>query len=257
MRLLPAILAVALSGLAPQAQAARCAKQSPAHAVALIELYTSEGCNSCPPADRWLSELARGAPKLESYVALSLHVDYWDRLGWKDRFASPRYTKRQHELAALSGGTTPVYTPGVFVNLREFRRGHLEDVLRAVNTQPAEADIRIALDSPAPAQLAVTTDFKLRPRARPKRPQAFIALYEDGLRTRVRAGENEGVTLHHDRVVREWFGPIDIAGTTSFSRVLALAADWQPARLGVAAFVQDAAGREVLQATSLANCAAP
>ena len=256
MRLLPAILAAGLSGLVPQAHAAPCVKHSPAHSVALIELYTSEGCNSCPPADRWLSELVREAPGADGFVALSLHVDYWDRLGWKDRFGSPRFTQRQYELARLSGGKTPVYTPGVFVNLAEFRRGHLQDLLRAINTHPAGADIRIELGAPAPAQLAVSSEFRIRPGVPPKRPQAFVALYEDGLSTEVRAGENHGVTLHHDRVVRAWFGPIEIAGGATFSKVLALAPDWKPGRLGVAAFVEDRAKREVLQATALANCAA-
>ena len=256
MRLLPAILAVALSGLVPQAHAARCVKQSPAHSVALIELYTSEGCDSCPPADRWLSELAREAPGAEGFVALSLHVDYWDRLGWKDRFASPRFTERQRELARLSGRRGLVYTPGVFVNLQEFRGGHLVDALRTINGHPAEADIRIELDSPARAQLSVRADFRLKPGAPAKQPRAFVVLYEDGLSTKVRAGENRGVALHYDRVVREWFGPIDVAGAATFARVLDLAPDWKPGRLGVAAFVEDRGKREVLQATALANCAA-
>src|SRR5258705_8937444 len=87
----------------------QCARQSPAHSVALVELYTSEGCDSCPPADKWLSGLGSGAGNraggtvysFDSVVPLSLHVDYWDNLGWKDRFADARFTGRQHRLAEL------------------------------------------------------------------------------------------------------------------------------------------------------------
>src|SRR5438034_5731012 len=88
----------ALALLAPHAHA-DCRAKSPAHSVALMELYTSEGCDSCPPADRWLSALnSRG----DSVVAIGLHVDYWDRLGWKDRFASARSEEHTSELQSHS-----------------------------------------------------------------------------------------------------------------------------------------------------------
>lgn len=94
----PVWLGIALAAIAASA-AAQCVKESPPHAVALVELYTSEGCSSCPRADRWLSRLLREGPGVDHVVPLAFHVDYWDRLGWKDRFASARFTERQYALA--------------------------------------------------------------------------------------------------------------------------------------------------------------
>lgn len=234
---------------------AGCAKQSPAHAVALLELYTSEGCSSCPPADRWLSRIALDGPGPDRVVPLAFHVDYWDRLGWKDRFASPRYTERQYALARQAGNRA-VYTPGVFLNFAEFRgwaSTRFDEALRAVNGNPARADIRLELERLAARQLAIKADFRLKSGA-PASAQAFAALYEQRLGTEVQAGENRGASLRHDYVVREWIGPIEIKGSAALRRTLALATDWKPGDLGVAAFVQDAAGREVMQATALALC---
>ena len=99
--------AVATSMLALQSAGAwaQCVKQSPAHSVAVVELYTSEGCNSCPPADQWVRGMGRSGYSFDSVVPLSLHVDYWDDLGWKDRFASARYTGRQNRLSEIAVAT--------------------------------------------------------------------------------------------------------------------------------------------------------
>ncbi len=233
--------------------AAQCAKDSPPHTVALLELYTSEGCDSCPPADRWLSGLAREATGAERVVPLALHVDYWDRIGWPARFASPDFGERQRALASR-GGSRVVYTPGVFLNLNEFRNWssatRLRQSLAAINAKPARADIRLSLGPPSDSQLAVRARFTLKPGA--SKPEAFIAVYENGLSTDVKAGENRGVTLRHDYVVREWIGPLD--PSSEFNRSLALGRDWKPANLGVAAFIQDSATGEVLQAIALASC---
>ena len=248
-----AVIATAASIASPAA--AQCVKESPPHTVALAELYTSEGCNSCPPADRWLSSVLRGGPGIDQVVPLALHVDYWDRLGWKDRFASPRFTERQSALARQAGSRA-VYTPGVFLNLREFRgwgSPRLDEALRVINARPARADIRIELASPSRAQLAVKADFRLKPGATGQ-AQAFVALYENRLRSEVKAGENRGVVLDHDYVVREWLGPIGVKGSGELRRTMALAPDWKLKDLGVAAFVQDSAGRDVLQATALPLC---
>ena len=93
-----------------------CLARSGAMAPTVVELYTSEGCSSCPPADRWLSTL-KGQPGV---LALAFHVNYWDRLGWPDRFASAEATARQHELAQRAGSRN-VYTPQVIANGRDWR----------------------------------------------------------------------------------------------------------------------------------------
>ena len=247
-------LAAAMAGLAVPA-AAQCIKQSPPHTVALLELYTSEGCNSCPPADHWLGRVGRDRPGADQVVPLALHVDYWDRLGWRDRFASARYSERQGVLSGL-GGSRVVYTPGVFLDLAEFRGWNstvrLSDAMSAINARPANADIRIELDSTSPGQFVVKAEFKLKPGVSAKRPQAYVALFENGLSTDVKAGENRGVTLRHDHVVREWIGPLDVLA--SFERAIAIKPEWNAKNLGVAAFIQDLGSGKVLQATALTVC---
>ena len=99
------------------AKPADCVAISPSTRTALVELYTSEGCNSCPPADRWLSRQTEREWDARQVVALAFHVDYWDRLGWKDRFAQPAFSARQRALAAQQGSRT-VYTPQVLVSGR-------------------------------------------------------------------------------------------------------------------------------------------
>ena len=115
------ILAVvaALAMMSGQSHAA-CTATSPAHTLALTELYTSEGCDSCPPADKWMSGLAARGLGPDKVVPLALHVDYWDYIGWKDVFAQPQFTERQRMLSRLSGSTF-VYTPQVVVAGRDFR----------------------------------------------------------------------------------------------------------------------------------------
>ena len=99
---------------APNHPGSSCSAQSPATMVPLVELYTSEGCSSCPPADRWLSRLKENP----AVVALAFHVDYWDKLGWKDRFASPAYSRRQAQQQAFNGARFS-YTPQVVLNGRD------------------------------------------------------------------------------------------------------------------------------------------
>src|SRR5512146_2362025 len=104
--LLAASLAAAIPSAAPE-----CSARSGAQSGALIELYTSEGCSSCPPADRWLGSLAATADPARLSL-LAFHVDYWDELGWPDRFAQAHFTARQRE-RVRAGGSTTIYTPQV------------------------------------------------------------------------------------------------------------------------------------------------
>ena len=115
MNPLPPLLLCCLS-LGSAVAAPSCQASRSATAPTVVELYTSEGCSSCPPADKWLSTL-KGKPDV---LALAFHVNYWDRLGWPDRFASAELTARQHELAQLAG-SRQVYTPQVVANGRDWR----------------------------------------------------------------------------------------------------------------------------------------
>jgi hypothetical protein len=157
----------------------------------VVELYTSEGCSSCPPADRWLSTLKGRSDVL----ALSFHVDYWDRLGWKDRFASPAHTQRQAQLLRTSGARY-AYTPQVVVNGRDQPRWSKLPLTPA----PAPATVQAALRRDGAGYRA---DLRALPGA-PAHIAGFWALTEDGHASAVKSGENRGARLAHDFVVREY-----------------------------------------------------
>ncbi len=205
----------------------------------LVELYTSEGCSSCPPAERWLS-----SAKLPGAVVLALHVDYWDSLGWPDRFAQPRFTARQQERADKQPSHS-VYTPELFVAGREVRdRGAIEEILRRARATPARAQLTLALAPPdGSGHRALTVEAH-----GPARAALYVAVFENGLDVDVRAGENRGERLHHDFVARTFEGPIalDEKGAALLQRNIIL-----PHTGGVAAFVEDRATGEVLQALAL------
>lgn len=170
----------------------------------VVELFTSEGCSSCPPADALLAKLAleQDVPGVQ-VIALGLHVTYWDRLGWKDPFSLPLATDRQQQYSRRFGEDR-VYTPQVVVDGREEMVGSDEASIRksiaraaiephtAIRLQPhfSPAGVQVALSVPAfPAAAKEPLDLLL-----------FVT--EGGLRTDVRHGENAGRTLRHESVVR-------------------------------------------------------
>ena len=234
------------------ADAQTCSGRSPAYTVALLELYTSEGCSSCPPADRFASALRKSGMTPSQAVLLALHVDYWDDLGWKDPFSSPLFTERQRGLAGLVRSHT-VYTPEFFAGGRELRdwsRGMLDTVKR-INATPAQAAIGITLGRPTTAGLPVDVTS-----TGPNGALLHVALVQNNVASRVTAGENGGHTLHHDFVVRQWLAPLPVGrdGNAQIVRVLPLPNGAPATDLAVTAFVQAARG-EVLQAFSLPLCA--
>lgn len=139
------LVAGAFPAIAP---AAPCRAQSGPGQTALIELYTSEGCSSCPPADRWLADLAAEPTLNGKAVLLALHVDYWDNLGWRDRFAQPDFSARQRNLVAAQGSTT-VFTPQVLVNGRTAldwgRDAAFRQRIAAINARSAVADLTLEI----------------------------------------------------------------------------------------------------------------
>ena len=185
-----ALLAVLGQGLASAGEA--CTATSPRTTAPVVELYTSEGCNSCPPADRWLSKL-KADPGV---VALAFHVDYWDRLGWKDRFASAAFTARQAEQQA-SNGARFSYTPQVVVDGQD--RKDWSGIAAPLAPRPAApVDVLLAREGDR-----VTATVSATSRS-PRRLAAYWAVTEQDHVTAVKAGENRGVMLRHDYVVRDY-----------------------------------------------------
>ncbi|CAE6714174.1 hypothetical protein R69746_01263 [Paraburkholderia aspalathi] len=257
-------LAVALttlfaSGLASAAGAV-CASHSPSHRVALVELYSSEGCNSCPPADNWLSQWKNSGAS-QSIVPLALHVDYWNSLGWTDRFSQHRFTERQQTLTDLAGGHT-IYTPEIFVSGRELRswsqRDSFQSRIGQVVAEPAQANVALELKPQAKGAFNVDAQFTSKSTDTTAPLIAYVAVYQNALNSQVRAGENSGATLHHERVVRQWIGPVPlVAGNAQIRRDIRIDdadANAPADHFGVVAFVENAATGDVLQVGELATC---
>lgn len=245
--------ALAVAGASPAA--ATCEAQSPRHRVALLELYTSEGCSSCPPADEWVSALPAAGFGPGQVVPLAFHVDYWDYLGWPDRFADPAFTERQRHLSAANR-LGFVYTPELALNGKVFRglsNQRLREALRRINDEPAPADVSIRA-TPTPRSVAVQVDARLREGAAAD-VVLFLALTQNGLVSEVRRGENAGRRLHHDFVVREWRGPFALhAGSAAIRETLPALDPPAPSGAKVVALVQNRATGEVLQALALSLC---
>lgn len=158
----------------------------------LIELYTSEGCSSCPPAERYLNSL-KNHPKLwERFIPVALHVDYWDYLGWQDRFASARHTQRQRQFARVNQQNT-IYTPGFFVNGRPWRPGLFGGTPELSEKRVGE--LYLKLDGNMVAA-------KFEPTAKNLKPEVLtIAVLGMGMKSSIKAGEREGGAPTHDFVL--------------------------------------------------------
>jgi hypothetical protein len=251
--------AVALAASAQQlAQGAPqpCAVSSPAHRVALLELYTSEGCSSCPPADHYLAQLAAS----QRLVPLSLHVDYWNYIGWQDPFSRPAFSARQRWLTEL-GHSRTVYTPALFVGGREQRGGPgsgwlgrswdstVPAAVARINAEPAQAEIHLELGAIEGGALPLEIQVSAR-----QGGQLHIALTEGGLASQVTAGENSGRLLRHEHVVREWLPAVAVGSAPQrLTQRLTVPQGALHGKLGVVAFVQSATG-EVVQAVALKVC---
>lgn len=235
--------------------AAECSARSGPQTAALVELYTSEGCSSCPPAERWLASLDSRYPA-GKIVPLALHVDYWDYIGWKDPYAKREFSLRQRKLSQLQRMAL-VYTPQVLLQGRDFRGWGgkaFEAALAKINAQPARASLKLAVTGADPGALHVEAVAELL-QGPAGAADLYLAAYRSGLQSRVKAGENRGRLLSHDYVVLEWQGPFALAGKTlTERRKVPLLPGATPANSGVAAFVQDRRTGEVLQALLRSAC---
>ena len=246
------------ASLAVAAHAAQCSAQSGARTAVLVELYTSEGCDSCPPADRWLSSLQSQGYTTDKVVPLALHVDYWDYIGWKDPYAKREFATRQRRLADLKRAKM-IYTPQVLLQGQDFRHWDSRDFGSAVekmNSQPPRAKIGLSVNAMGKASMDVTLSAELLSAAERREAAVYLAAFENKLTSQVVAGENKGKTLPHDYVVREWIGPIEFGADLKAAerRTLPLLPNANPKQSGVAAFVQNRSSGDVLQALMLPAC---
>ncbi len=271
------VLAGVLVVYAASAQPVRAAEAAPPGAdrvpvvPVVVELFTSEGCSSCPPADDLLRNLAGAQPVPGAeIVPLEEHVTYWDRLGWRDPFSQPLFTTRQSGYDAQLFHRGEVYTPQAVVDGRwqlvGSDRPALVAAIAAAARQP-QASVTLSLLGLVPAAAGpgrpsyVHVVVKVPPDLRPAgTADVVLAVTEDDLQTHVLAGENRGRQLHHSAVVRT-LRPIGMvsadAPELSVTRPLTLDAGWNPAHLGVVVFVQERLSRRIIGAGRLPLSARP
>ena len=211
---------------------------------AVVELYTSEGCSSCPRADRWLEKLVTTPQPDMDLLALGFHVDYWDYLGWKDRFSNADYSKRQRVLGANNRQRT-IYTPEFFVNGKEARgSGNILRKIQKTNQQAASIALQLTVfRDQSELVVAVQTSSELD-NGEPIHHRYLI--YENKLSTDVKRGENSGKVLRHEQVVR-YMSPAQSLRTENQHRI-SIDPDWQAENLGVAVLVTSVGADHYLQA---------
>lgn len=242
MRMLLALFAMTIASSASAADVCRATSASTLQP--LIELYTSEGCDSCPPADRWLTKHFP-LDRTDGSIALAFHVDYWDRLGWKDRFATSAYTARQYQ-AMRANRSTFVYTPQVLLQGRDYawRGASPDQAIATAATRAPKASMRMAAKvagDALEADVDVTLDAPFKPSL-----VLSLAYADSGLTSDVKAGENRGVQLHHDHVVRAFSTHELKADRSNIKQRIERPAE-QGSQATLVAFVQDTATGEVLQ----------
>jgi hypothetical protein len=243
-------------GWATAANAAPASQRTPV----LVELFTSEGCSSCPPADTVLSELERDQPVPNAQIiALGQHVDYWNNGSWTDRFSSQAYTLRQNNYATHFHNTT-VYTPQMIVDGQaEFvgsdKNRALQEITRAAQTPKAAVQISRVNGDSTSGEAVKTIPLRIKIDHLPAMPRGeqalvMLAVTEDDLHSVVRGGENRGRTLDHSAVVRRLgvLGGMKAGETFTGSPVVALSRDWNRAHLQAVVFVQAKNSRRILGA---------
>ena len=242
---------------APFSIPASSAPPAPADAAAvpvLLELFTSEGCSSCPPADLVLAALERTQPVAGArIVPLALHVDYWDRLGWTDPFSSTRASERQRAYAPLGTGS---YTPQAVIDGRAETVGGLRAAIeRAVAEASKRPHASIAVDlAPRTEEVspfAITLRVAALPAGSASDAEAVVALTQNIARVEVKRGENGGSTLEHTAIVRDFAsaGAVPAAGA-SLKVTLKAPAGVTAKDLRIVAFVQERASRRVIGTTT-------
>lgn len=252
----PGVIAALVIGSSVAAGAA----EEPARHAVVVELFTSQGCSSCPPADHVLSKL--GEEEAGRVIPLAFHVDYWNHGGWADPFSRHEWTERQMTYDRVLG-LQAAYTPQAVVDGRAELIGSKEDALRAAIARAAkEPAATIALRLvPSGDRVAVTADVDLPEALRARKWALLLAVFEKGLLTSVSRGENGGRSLHNDFVVRSLRriaklkagGP----GHSQFEAAVALDKDWKRSELGVAAFLQDPHSLEIRGAARSPLVSAP
>ncbi len=219
--------------------------ESGEYQAAVVELYTSEGCSSCPPADKYLDRLASLSDDGATIIPLAFHVDYWNYIGWEDPFSKAEYTTRQRQIGVINQQAT-IYTPQFVVDGEEARGSKVLSKIANANARKAQAKIKLEWEqaSSSQARAIITVDDVITEEL----SVLYVGIYENELSNVITVGENVGKTLLHNYVVRNWQGPLAFEPGKPLSISLSFEQEWKPENLGVAVMVKLAKTGETLQA---------
>ena len=222
--------------------------------VAVLELFTAEGCGLCPPADRWVERLPEQGISDDQLIVLGFHIDYLnDKKGWVDRFSSPVFSGRQRQLGRLNLYQT-VYTPEFIVSgeiIHNWKK-HVKEVVKAVNGFAPEATISLTVNK-GKQQLNLQSQIKVKGQENRKYAKLYFAIIEDNITSKVTGGDNAGTTFHHQHLVRKWVGPFDLNdnGESNISTEIAIDPQWDLSQTSIVAEVQNLNDGFVLQGLAL------
>ena len=244
----------------PRAPAAREEAQPNAASPVIVELFTSEGCSDCPPADRLLYQLAQtqSVPGA-AIIPLEQHVDYWDSDGWRDPFSSSQFTHRQEDYVYAFNAPT-AYTPQMVVDgaaqfVGSDQRRALAAIAQAAKTPKANLQLELRPDAnSSPRSVPLRVSIASLPGGDPKHgADVLLAVTEDDLASNITRGENAGVQLNHRAVVRQLrtLGRVDSSGAFTAQPDLSIADGWKRENLHVVVFVQDRGTKHILGASTL------
>ncbi len=249
----------AMAFLRPAAQAVPRTMEA-ARTPVVVELFTSEGCSSCPPADALLARLAEGqlAGNVQ-LIALEEHVDYWNDLGWTDPFSSRDWTSRQSVYSGVLGNGNP-YTPQMVVDgAVEFVGSHTQQARETILKAASKTKTPVTLGQGVPGGMAMGNFSvkvgKLEGQTKGDPAEVWLAITETGLHSAVTRGENAGEDLHHAAVVRSMrkIGEAKGDGETSFAGEanISLQKEWKRENLRAVLLVQEKKSRRILGAAEI------
>jgi hypothetical protein len=255
-----ASLMIGLFGMRATGSPQNAKPSAPPASPVVVELFTSEGCSSCPPADALLAKLDElGRVGNAEVVALEEHVDYWDDQGWRDPFSSPDWTSRQNAYAEVLGNRNP-YTPQMVVDGSvEFSGGRAEQALQSIAAAAERAKVPVTLaqaaeDKPGKEGFSVEVG-KLLPSPKGGTAEVWLVITETGLHSSVTRGENAGHELRHAAVVRAMrkIGEAKRDRDVAFSSetTVPLRKEWNRGNLKAVAFVQEKNSLRILGAAEI------
>ena len=243
------LIAATLAGWGAQVCFGADSQQRPV----IVELFTSQGCSSCPPAEALLTRLDRPEDSSSQIIPLAYHVDYWNDLGWRDPFSDANWTKRQQTYARILPAR--VYTPQLIINGRQETVGSDELRIRrevvAAQRLPTLGQVTLMLSHLEAGARRLTLQIRVQrdPALQARQLLVMVATCESALATSVTSGENSGHVLQNDFVVRRLEPLFSLSPKTGESEerriIMELDPAWNVAHLRIAAFLQDAANLEI------------